>query len=55
MKMYEIEVSASPENGDVFLTQTDPTSDENHVIIIHTDQAELLCKWIMQAAKGSAE
>lgn len=55
MKMYEIEVSTSPENGDVFLTQTDPTSDEDHIIIIHADQVELLCKWIMLAAKGSAE
>lgn len=52
MKMYEIEITT--ELGDIHITQTG--ADEGpQVVVITPDQAELVCKWIMDAARRQPE
>lgn len=51
MKMYEIKVEALGQN--IAITQVDTSDGVDHVVVISPEQAELVCKWIMDTAKGS--
>lgn len=52
MKMYEIEITT--ELGDIHLTQVGACEGEQ-VVVITPGQAELVCKWIMDAARRRSE
>lgn len=52
MKMYEIEITT--ELGDIHITQTS-ADDGPQVVVMTPDQAELVCKWIMDAARRQRE
>ena len=50
MKMYEIDVSCDEDT--IWLKQHDSLSEHSDIITITKEQAELVCKWIMELAKG---
>lgn len=51
MKMCNVEVLAG--SGEVFVSQV--TADGEDTIVLSAEQANLVCKWILQAAKESAQ
>lgn len=51
--MFEVEVSVDAD-GCICIEQGN-YPEEPASVFIHQDQAEIICKWILDAAKGSAE
>ena len=50
--MYQVQVSVV--NGDILVSQ-DEGGGHVDIVSIHPDQAELVCKWIMDAAMSIQE
>lgn len=50
MNMHQIEVSII--DGDILVSQDSPNGDDQSSILITPEQAELVCAWIMNAARS---
>lgn len=52
MKMEQVEVSLTSD-GQIVITQNDSVNEDANMVFINKEQAALLCKWILSAAKES--